>query len=238
MSPSRRVDAAVKHPSRAARAGAALVALVVGHALLLTAGATAAPAVPSASGPSVSAAQTAPPEVKFYIVPPPVDGRVEFLFEIAEKTLRNGNRFPEIVRLNKGRLQPDGGRLEDPNVIRPGWILQLPQDASGPTVQVGRLPEVRSPGSGDAGGGVLGPPAEPGNASSSNAAGGGVLLVGGAIVALLLAGAGIVLALVRRRKARRARRRAARAPQQPTQPKRAEERRQRPGIQQRGRPLG
>ena len=45
-----------------------------------------------------------------------------------------------IFKLNKDRLQPDGGRLENPTVIDPGWILVLPSNASGPGVHYGPLP--------------------------------------------------------------------------------------------------
>ena len=31
-----------------------------------------------------------------------------------------------LFRLNKGKPQPDGGRLTDPDLIHPGWILTLP----------------------------------------------------------------------------------------------------------------
>src|SRR5581483_917207 len=33
---------------------------------------------------------------------------------------------PEITTLNIGRRQPDGGALRDPDLIRPGWTLRLP----------------------------------------------------------------------------------------------------------------
>jgi len=214
MKPSRRAGtAAANRPSKAARAGAAVAALVAGSAFLVTTGASDVAAAPSFSAAPVRAAQTPPQDVKYYIVPPPVNGEVEFLFAIAAKTLRDGNRFPEIVALNKGRLQPDGKRLENPDVIEPGWILQLPDDASGPGVQSGPLPRVQVPAT-DAG---FGPSGESGNARSSPAGSGSgdaaLFLVGGAIV-LLLAAAGLVLALVgRKRRARRPpRQRAVRPP--------------------------
>ncbi|MFF0151812.1 hypothetical protein [Micromonospora sp. NPDC005203] len=77
---------------------------------------------------------------KYYVVGPPVDGQREYLFAIAAKTLGNGNRSPEIFALNEGRLQPDGRRLTDATSLRPGWILVLPRDATGPGVQTGALP--------------------------------------------------------------------------------------------------
>ncbi|HTZ29445.1 MAG TPA: hypothetical protein VMC83_35935 [Streptosporangiaceae bacterium] len=78
--------------------------------------------------------------VKYYIVPPPHNGQKAFLFEIAAQVLGNGNLYPEIFNLNKGRLQPDGARLENPSAIDPGWILILPAAAQGPGVHFGPLP--------------------------------------------------------------------------------------------------
>ncbi len=81
--------------------------------------------------------------VKYLIVAPPRNGAKEFLFEIAASTLGRGSLATEIFNLNKGRLQPDGGRLENPTVIRPGWILVLPSSAHGPGVHFGPLPVVK-----------------------------------------------------------------------------------------------
>jgi hypothetical protein len=87
--------------------------------------------------PSVTAGQV----VKFYVVKAAAEnGKPEFLFEIAKKTLGDGDRAPEIFALTKGRLQPDGGRLTDPAAIRPGWVLILPDDAKGRGVQTGTVP--------------------------------------------------------------------------------------------------
>ncbi|HEY2575114.1 MAG TPA: hypothetical protein VGI74_02290 [Streptosporangiaceae bacterium] len=87
-------------------------------------------------------ATTRHPWVKYYIVQPPDHGQKEFLYEIAAKTLSNGNLYTVIFDLNKGRLQPDGGRLETPTAIDPGWILELPSNAHGPGVHDGPLPVV------------------------------------------------------------------------------------------------
>jgi hypothetical protein len=197
MDPIRRAGAAaVVCPSKAARVGAAVAALVAGPAFVLATGASAGAAAPTRGASPVSAAQTAPQEVTYYIVPPPVNGKYEFLFQIAEKTLRNGDRFPEIVALNKGRLQPDGQRLQDPNSIEPGWILQLPADASGPGVHVGPLPQVNTPASG----GGTETSRQSGSApspSSDSGSEGLTWLVIGAAVAGLVAAAGLVRALAR-----------------------------------------
>ena len=53
------------------------------------------------------------------------------LWGIAETTLNDGLRWREIHQLNVGRRQPDGGALRaGDDLIRPGWILTLPRDAS------------------------------------------------------------------------------------------------------------
>ncbi|GEN78988.1 LysM peptidoglycan-binding domain-containing protein [Actinotalea fermentans] len=50
------------------------------------------------------------------------------LWGISAEQLGDPQRYPEIVDLNRGRPQPDGGTLEDPDLIRPGWTLRLPED--------------------------------------------------------------------------------------------------------------
>ena len=103
-----------------------------------------------AAGPALAAAQAqaevpasapaAAAKVKYYVVPPPGRGSVPALYSIAAATLGNGSLFMEIFNLNKGRLQPNGQRLEDPHSVEPGWILLLPADASGRGVHFGPLP--------------------------------------------------------------------------------------------------
>jgi hypothetical protein len=94
---------------------------------------------------SSPSASPSPLSVKYYIVQRLGNGSVEPLYDIAAKTLGNGSRYPEIFALNKGRLQPGGGRLTNPRAIQAGWILQLPADATGPKVHLGPLPAVRAP---------------------------------------------------------------------------------------------
>jgi hypothetical protein len=53
------------------------------------------------------------------------------LWDIAERHLRDAFRWREIFRLNEGRMQADGGRLTDPDVLRAGWRIDLPADATG-----------------------------------------------------------------------------------------------------------
>ncbi len=50
------------------------------------------------------------------------------LSEISKALLGDANRYPEIFDLNKGKLQPGGGRLTDPNLIEPGLVLKIPTD--------------------------------------------------------------------------------------------------------------
>jgi hypothetical protein len=52
------------------------------------------------------------------------------LSTIAGDELHDSGRWPEVFELNCGNPQPDGGRLIDPDLLRPGWTLHLPE-ASG-----------------------------------------------------------------------------------------------------------
>lgn len=63
-------------------------------------------------------------------VEPPRAGIYDSLWRIAVRTLGDGSRWPEIYALNRGRPQLDGRSLVNPNLIRPGWILRLPNDSS------------------------------------------------------------------------------------------------------------
>ena len=94
---------------------------------------------PRAASPAPAPAP-APAPVKFCIVPPPENGHAESLFTIAARTLGDGSQFMEIFNLNKGRLQPNGGRLTKPQLIEPGWILRLPADAAWPGSNSARCP--------------------------------------------------------------------------------------------------
>lgn len=67
--------------------------------------------------------------VKLHIVQPPHGRHHESLWELAERHLGDGRRYPEIFELNKGRVQPDGSKLTIASLIRPGWVLQMPPGA-------------------------------------------------------------------------------------------------------------
>ncbi len=73
--------------------------------------------------------------LKHYEVRPPEGRNHDTLWDIAERTLGDPFRYKEIFALNKDRLQPDGSRLTDADLIRPGWQLRLPGDAKGSGVR-------------------------------------------------------------------------------------------------------
>ncbi|MEU1590644.1 hypothetical protein [Micromonospora sp. NPDC005710] len=109
------------------RQALAMVLLTVGIVLF-------APAVPAVAVPDETG--------RYYVVGPPVNGQREYLYDIALRTLGNGNRFREITQLNIGRKQPDGGTFTDGVELRPGWLLVLPRDAKGSRVRTGALPPI------------------------------------------------------------------------------------------------
>lgn len=59
--------------------------------------------------------------------------RGDTLSAIAKRCLGDDDRWPEIFALNRGTHYADvGGTLRDPDVIHPGWTLDLPADATAP----------------------------------------------------------------------------------------------------------
>ncbi|HMS71561.1 MAG TPA: BTAD domain-containing putative transcriptional regulator [Baekduia sp.] len=54
----------------------------------------------------------------------------DHLWGIAERFLGDGFRWVEIWKLNQQRTMTDGRTFVDPNLIYPGWQLELPQDVS------------------------------------------------------------------------------------------------------------
>ena len=72
----------------------------------------------------------------FYEVRPPAGRHYDTLWDIADRYLGNGIRYKEIWELNKGLTQADGRVLRDADLIFPGWVLRLPDDAHGPGLKV------------------------------------------------------------------------------------------------------
>jgi nucleoid-associated protein YgaU len=132
--------------------------------------------------------------IKYYVVQPPAGRHHDSLWDIAQRYLGDGRRYREIFALNQGRLQPDGTELQQESLIRPGWVLALPADASGPglTEQIGSpassapvsAPTQPSNGSSAAGGApnayAMPGSATPGSANGTAQAGGANGAVGNA----------------------------------------------------------
>lgn len=68
---------------------------------------------------------------KVAIVLPPQGHYHDNLWDIAERHLGDGRRWKEIYELNQHRDQPDGQRLVLGRLIQPGWVLKMPNDATG-----------------------------------------------------------------------------------------------------------
>ncbi len=72
----------------------------------------------------------------FYDVKPPNGRRYDTLWDMAERFLGDGLRYKEIWELNKDVIQPDGRQLKDADLIYPGWVMKLPNDATGAGLKV------------------------------------------------------------------------------------------------------
>ncbi|MDW5323213.1 S8 family serine peptidase [Plantactinospora sp. KLBMP9567] len=84
----------------------------------------------------------------YYTVTDSYQGAPENLWEVADRFLGDAGRAGEILDLNSGRVQPDGGRLSDPGRLRAGWHLVLPWDAIGTELRHGSPPASAEPSSG------------------------------------------------------------------------------------------
>ncbi|WP_433717712.1 hypothetical protein ACQP2Y_26370 [Actinoplanes sp. CA-051413] len=171
----------------------ALTLALTGPLLAATGPATAASPAAQAPTPSASPAPTAAAEsVKWYRVRPSYDGENEYLYEIAERFLGDGDRLDEIFELNRGRLQADGNRLTVPDEIESGWVLRMPADAEGPGLETGPLPAV-APSAPAASAPALRATTTPQKSGVSP-----ILLIAGLL--LVVAGAVLAVLLARRRR--------------------------------------
>ncbi|GII52808.1 hypothetical protein Pth03_11970 [Planotetraspora thailandica] len=126
-------------------------------------------------------------------------GTDETLWGIAEERLGDGQRYREIFKLNKGRVQPGKVRLTDPDMLEAGWHLILPEREQDTRKPASHRPTVshRSDPS---------PPStpEPTPSDEAPASSNVVTLPGGGMVALsFAAGVAIALASARLRQRRR-----------------------------------
>ncbi|MBE1877256.1 LysM peptidoglycan-binding domain-containing protein [Myceligenerans pegani] len=169
------------------------------------------------SAPTAAAAAADGEDVKYYVVQDKGDAEPEFLFEIAQRYLGDGERYTEIFELNEGRVQPDGTTVTTPEVLLPGWILLMPDDAEGDGIRTGPLLEVTppaaepggAPGTGEQGATAPGATDAAAPDAGDDGAGPAGWLVPALITlgALLVTGglaAGVVLLLRRRRAGRTA----------------------------------
>ncbi|MDN5749492.1 MAG: LysM peptidoglycan-binding domain-containing protein, partial [Pseudonocardia sp.] len=105
-----------------------LAALLIGWVLTMAAtpasASTTQPVTVSASFlPTAASAESPPADGPVYVVQPR-----DTLWDIAARVLGDPLRWREILHLNDGRVQADGGRLSDGSVLHVGWELRLPAD--------------------------------------------------------------------------------------------------------------
>lgn len=114
------VSATLHAPSATVAASASTSAAVETRLPVHTASFDATKAAPSEPAPA-HATETVP---KVHVVV-----RGDNLWRIAERYLDDGFRWTEIWQLNRHQPMDDGRLFVDPNLIYPGWLLQLPDDA-------------------------------------------------------------------------------------------------------------
>ncbi|MGK5737892.1 hypothetical protein [Micromonospora sp. URMC 103] len=122
----------VRRPSRPARGRLLAVAATLAFLLLPATAATAAAVEPS---------------VPYWVVPGEPGTESDLTLPgVADRTLGESRRWPELFALNKGRTQPDGLALTDPaQPIRAGWVFVLPEGATSGEIRIGTPPTAVPP---------------------------------------------------------------------------------------------
>ncbi|NKQ59015.1 transcriptional regulator [Amycolatopsis sp. K13G38] len=140
INPTRVADLSATGPMRALAGlliGAILVAVLghrpaaastVGQHIVATASAWPS-STPTGPVPTVQAAAAQPASV---VVLAPRNGIHDSLSRIAQRTLGDAARWPEIFDLNKGKAQLSGRFFTNPNLIYPGEELILPGSSAAP----------------------------------------------------------------------------------------------------------
>jgi DNA-binding SARP family transcriptional activator len=85
---------------------------------------------PTADGTITDASTPAPSPPVSVIVRAPENGVHDSLWRIAQRTLGDGARWPEIWHVNAGKPQPGGRTFTQPSLIYPGQELDLPATAT------------------------------------------------------------------------------------------------------------
>jgi LysM repeat protein len=67
------------------------------------------------------------------------------LWDLAEQVSGHGTDWPTAWRINKGRAEPDGQRFTDPDLIRPGWTLDIPTGRGAATHSTETAPQAPVP---------------------------------------------------------------------------------------------
>lgn len=85
--------------------------------------------LPSDAAPAVDPTDAPQPEETHVVEPG------DTLWDLAEEELGNGQRYPEIFIASRDTVQADGQHLTDPDLIRPGWELTIPDADDQPVVE-------------------------------------------------------------------------------------------------------
>jgi nucleoid-associated protein YgaU len=69
----------------------------------------------------------------------------ENLWQVAQSTLGDGDRYMELFDANQGKPQADGQSLKDPGVLRPGWVLEIPTATATPAAPAATVTPAPAP---------------------------------------------------------------------------------------------